>query len=213
MYVPEFFVENDPAEIERIITTFPLATIVANGDGGLFAAHIPLLRSGKDKLIGHIALNNPMHRDIPDGSDVLAIFRANDAYVSPNWYPSKQDHHKFVPTWNYQAIHFNGAIRFDHSEKFKRAVVGRLTKHFETRTNGAEGWRMADAPAEYLSAMITNIVGFEITINAVIAKSKLSQNREKGDFDNVVRKLGETGSESLAAAMRRSRNRGPDPSK
>ena len=206
MYVPDFFTESNSDEIERIITSYPLATLIANGPAGLIAAHIPMLRSGQDILIGHIALNNSMHREIADGSEVLVIFRSSDDYISPNWYPSKQVHHKHVPTWNYQAVHFNGALRFDHSEKFKRAIVGRLTKLFETATNGDNAWRMADAPTDYMASMIDNIVGIELTITSMIAKSKLSQNREKEDFDSIVEHLESAGPTPLASAMRRSRN-------
>jgi len=211
MYVPVFFSETTAEEIERIITTYPLATLVTNGADGMIAAHVPMLRSGQDKLIGHIALNNSMHRDIADGSEALVIFRSNDGYISPNWYPSKQAHHRHVPTWNYQAVHFNGALRFDHSEKFKRAVVGRLTKQFETSVNGEAAWRMADAPKDYMASMIDNIVGIELTVTSMVAKSKLSQNRDKEDFDSVIDQLEKTGPTPLADAMRRTRNQRAEP--
>ncbi|MAY60782.1 MAG: transcriptional regulator [Rhizobiales bacterium] len=202
MYLPEHFAENRSEEIDRLVDAFPLAAIVAQTEAGLVANHIPLLRDGEKKLIGHVALANDMHRDIADESQVLAIFRADHAYISPNWYPSKEQTHKSVPTWNYQAIHITGRIRFDHSEKFKRAVVGKLTRHFERRTSGDKAWRMADAPADYMEMMLANIVGFEMTVDRVIAKSKLSQNRDQADYESVVKNLEGAGSPELAKTMR-----------
>ncbi|TDH39000.1 FMN-binding negative transcriptional regulator [Pseudohoeflea suaedae] len=202
MYLPEHFAENRPEEIDRLIDAYPLATIVAQTEAGLAASHIPLLREGTDRLIGHVALANDMHRDIGEDTQVLAIFRAEHAYISPNWYPSKLENHKSVPTWNYQAVHVKGRIRFDHSEKFKRMIVGRMTKHFEAVTSGDKAWRMADAPRDYMEMMLGNIVGLDMTIERVIAKSKLSQNRTQGDHDSVVRQLDERGDGALANAMR-----------
>lgn len=201
MYLPEHFAETRPEEIDRLIAAHPLAAIVAQTEAGLVANHIPLLAEGPDRLIGHVALNNEMHRDIAENGEVLAIFCAEQAYISPNWYPSKHETHKSVPTWNYQAVHVHGRIRFDHSEKFKRAIVGRLTRHFEAITSGADAWRMADAPRDYMDMMLANIVGFEMTVDRVIAKSKLSQNRTPADFDSVVRRLDEAGA-PLADVMR-----------
>jgi transcriptional regulator len=201
MYLPEHFAETRPEEIARLIAAHPLAAIVAQTEAGLVANHIPLLAEGPDRLIGHAALSNAMHRDIPENGEVLAIFRAEQAYISPNWYPSKHETHKSVPTWNYQAVHVGGRIRFDHTEKFKRAVVGRMTRHFEAITTGDKPWRMADAPRDYMEMMLANIVGFEISIERVIAKSKLGQNRDDADFASVMNHLDEAGA-PLADRMR-----------
>lgn len=202
MYIPEHFNETRTREIARIISDHPLAILVATGSAGLVANHIPILEDGPDRLIGHVALNNDLHRELADGTRVLAIFRAADGYVSPNWYPSKQVHHRHVPTWNYQAVHVEGAIRFLHDVKTKTAIVGKLTKHFERRQSGDEAWRMADAPRDYLAAMLDNIVAFEIGVDRVLAKSKLSQNRETEDFDGAVDGLVKAGRGELGAAMK-----------
>ena len=202
MYLPAHFAENRPEEIDRLIDTYPLAAIVAQTDSGLVANHIPLLREGNRTLLSHVALSNDMHRDIKEDTPVLAIFRADHAYISPNWYPSKFENHKSVPTWNYQAVHIEGCIRFDHSDKFKRMIVGRMTKHFEAITSGDKAWRMADAPRDYMEMMLGNIVGLEMTVERVIAKSKLSQNRTQGDYDSVVKHLEERGEDGLVKAMR-----------
>jgi transcriptional regulator len=201
MYLPPHFKETDIQSIRDLISAFPLATLVADTSSGLLANHIPLLMTGDDVFMGHIALNNDLHRILGDGHDVLAIFKGADAYISPNWYPTKQVHHKHVPTWNYEVVHVHGKIRFQHDVKTKTAVVGRMTKHFETQTNADKAWRMADAPKDYMQAMIDGIVAFTIEITSTTAKAKLSQNRERTDFASVVENLRESGNLQIAERM------------
>jgi transcriptional regulator len=203
MYLPEHFKEISEAEIASVIGAAPLACIVAQTEAGLIANHIPLLAATDGAVIGHVALANDMHRLISDGQEVLVIFRGEDGYVSPNFYPSKADHHRHVPTWNYQAVHIYGAITFQHDERAKRAVVGLLTRDHERRLNGDRAWRMADAPAEYMVQMLANIVAFRIVVRRVLAKSKLSQNREARDHRGVVEGLRARGNDALAERMAR----------
>ena len=201
MYTPEHFREIDPAEIARVIAEAPLACIVANTADGLVANHVPVLTAADGALIGHVALANDMHRMVGDGQEVLAVFRGADGYVSPNFYPSKAEHHRHVPTWNYQAVHVTGAITFQHEERAKRAVVGLLTREHERWLNAERAWRMADAPADYMTAMLAGIVAFRIEIRRMLAKSKLSQNREPRDLRGVVDGLEQCGNFALARSM------------
>jgi transcriptional regulator len=203
MYLPDHFVETDPSAVAGLIAAFPLAAIVAQTAQGLIANHIPVMAEGDTALIGHIALNNDMHRLIPDHTEVLAIFRGQDGYVSPNLYPTKPAHHCHVPTWNYQVVHVAGRISFQHDDKVKRAIVGRLTKDHEARMNGDAAWRMADAPRDYMETMLAAIVAFRIEITGIAAKSKLSQNREAVDHAGVVASFEARGLDAMAARMRR----------
>lgn len=203
MYIPPHFQEIDQAEIAAIIGGAPLACIVAQTAEGLIANHVPLLAAPDGSLIGHVALANDMHWLIADGQDVLAIFRGDDAYVSPNFYPSKPEHHRHVPTWNYQVVHVYGGISFRHDTQAKRAAVGLLTRTHERRVNGANAWRMADAPADYLEQMLGNIVAFRIDVKRTLAKSKLSQNREARDYQGAISGLRATGHEAVAEKMER----------
>lgn len=197
MYSPAPFTETDPSVIAAVLADHPLATLVAHTAAGLVANHIPLLRDG-DGLVGHVALANDLHRDLPGGSPVLAIFGAGDAYVSPNWYPSKAATHRAVPTWNYRVVHVHGALTWSHAPRDKRRAVHLLTSAMEGRVNGAQGWKMGDAPADYLAAMLDNIVAFHLTMDQVQAKSKLSQNRTDADRNGVVQGLRQG---PVAAAM------------
>jgi transcriptional regulator len=201
MYVPPHFEETDPNEIRSIVEAAPLACVVAQTGQGLVANHIPLIARPDGVLIGHVALANEMHRLIAEGQDVIAVFRGGDAYVSPNFYPSKPEHHRHVPTWNYQVVHVHGAIAFQHDEPSKRAAVGLLTRLHERRLNGATAWRMADAPADYMETMLGAIVAFRITPTRTLAKSKLSQNRERRDYLGAIAGLRASGADALAARM------------
>lgn len=205
MYIPPHFHETDPTEIARVIDAAPLACIVAHTADGLVANHIPLLAAPDGTLIGHVARANDMHRILPDGHDVLVIFRGDDAYISPNFYPSKAEHHRHVPTWNYQVIHIHGTITFQHDTPAKRAAVGLLTRLHERRLNGPRAWRMADAPADYLDQMLDNIVAFRIAVTHRLAKSKLSQNRDARDLQGAVAGLEAQGKTGIAAQMTRRR--------
>lgn len=201
MYLPDHFKEVDPAEIASVISEAPLACVVAQTLEGLIANHVPLLVNKNGNLIGHFALANDMHRLLEDGQEVLIIFRGVDGYISPNSYPSKPEHHRHVPTWNYQVVHIHGTINFQHDERSKRAAIGLLTRDQERRVNGDKAWRMADAPADYMVEMLDKIVAFRISVTRTVAKSKLSQNRDQRDFDGAVEGVRSNGDEALAERM------------
>ncbi|WFE76708.1 FMN-binding negative transcriptional regulator [Roseinatronobacter sp. S2] len=201
MYLPDHFQEVDPTEIEALITAHPLACIAAQTEAGLIANHMPLLRGKEGELIGHVALANDMHRLIADGQEILAIFQGADGYISPNYYPSKSDHHRHVPTWNYQVVHVHGKITFHHDVRSKRAAVGLLTSRHERRLHGDAAWKMSDAPADYIGAMLDAIVAFRICVSRTVAKSKLSQNRDPRDHRGAADGLRAAGNADLADKM------------
>ena len=151
--------------------------------------------------MGHIANANPLHSLFPDGTDVIAIFTAEDSYISPNWYPSKAETHRQVPTWNYQVVHMKGRMRFDHSNRAKLAAVGALTKRFETQYSGENEWKITDAPKDYIAQMLENIVACEIEVKTILAKSKLSQNKTATDFDSVKNMMKKHNKHKLFEAM------------
>ena len=198
MYIPPQFEQVSGDAIAALLDDAPLACVVASTQSGLIANHLPLLRTPQGDLIGHVARANDMHRLITDGQEVLAVFRRDDAYVSPNFYPSKQEHHRHVPTWNYEVVHAYGTITFQHDLHARRAAVGLLTRYHERRVNGGQAWRMADAPADYMTTMLDGIVAFRVAVTRILAKSKLSQNREAGDYAGTVDGLRATGHAQMA---------------
>ena len=202
MYIEDEFKEERSDEIQRIIREFPLASIVANTENGLVAEHIPVLLRENTHLFGHVSLSNSLFTQQIIDRQVMCIFKGKNSYISANYYPSKFEDHKKVPTWNYQVVHVYGEIQFYNDEKTKLAILGRLTKHHENLVNGDRAWKMSDAPKDYLKEMLNHLVAFEIEITKVIAKSKLSQNREQRDFEQVIKELKLRDHHKLADSMK-----------
>ncbi len=205
MYQPKHYEETRKEELHRLIAEFPFGALVVNGPDGLDANHLPfeLHADGGEngRLLAHVARANPLWKDLRDGADVLVIFRGGDAYISPNWYPSKHEFHKQVPTWNYRVVHVHGRLRIRDDEKFVRGVVARLTRTHEARTGDARPWRMSDSAKEYIDQMVTMIVGIEVEIARIVGKWKLSQNKEERDRVNAAQELRKRGEQTVSAAM------------
>lgn len=184
MYIPAHFDEPRPDILHARIAQHPFGTLITHGRSGLDANHLPFeLAAGEGEfgvLRAHVARANPVWEDVTNGDEVLVVFRAGDAYISPNWYPSKHEFHKQVPTWNYIVVHAHGRITVHDDERYVRGVVGRLTRTFEA--SQPQPWKMADAPKDYIDTMLRSIVGLQIVITRLVGKSKLSQNKEARDI-------------------------------
>lgn len=204
MFLPEIFVEKDLEKLYALIQDYPFATLISHSAAGVEANHLPfklLLDKESDTavLIAHIAKSNPLHTQIENNTDVLVIFQGEQGYISPNWYPTKQQHHQHVPTWNYQVVHIKGKINFLHDEKSLRGILAKLTRTHEGKQ--AKPWKMSDAPSEYIAEELKGIIGIEIQIEKITGKFKLSQNREKIDALGVVAGLEQQGEQGLAKAV------------
>ena len=214
MYLPQHFAETRSEELHRVIREFPLGALVLKGPNGLDANHLPFEldpESGQyGRLTAHIARANPIHKEVQVGDEALVIFRAVDAYISPNWYPSKHETHRQVPTWNYQAVHVHGRITVQDDERFVRGVVARLTRTHELRMGSHKPWKMTDSPEDYITQMLTAIVGIEIEITAIVGKWKLSQNREDRDRLAAAEALTQRGEHLVAQEMIKLGDRGKE---
>lgn len=206
MYVPAHFDESRPEVLRALIVQHPFGTLVTHGASGLDANHIPfelLDNVGAPGTFGtlhaHVARANPLWQDVKDGDEVLAIFRAGDAYISPTWYPSKHETHRQVPTWNYVVVHAHGRIRIRDDEKFVRGVVARLTRTHEA--DEPQPWKMGDAPTDYLDTMLKAIVGLEIEITRLVGKRKLGQNKEARDIRGAGEALVARGEGTIGREM------------
>jgi len=200
MYIPEHFLIKNLEVIHQIIQTNPLGALVTMTPEGLDANHIPFeLDAGRGVLTAHVARANPVWQQCKDGAEVLVIFRGNESYISPNWYPSKHEMHRQVPTWNYEVVHVHGQLTVQDQEKFVRGVVGRLTRKHEATE--PKPWKMGDSAPEYIDGMLKAIVGIEIAITRLEGKAKLSQNREARDRLNAAEVLLTQGAVGLAQAM------------
>lgn len=204
MYIPDHFAIKDPEALRRIIRNHPLGVLVTPSPDGLDANHIPFeFDAAKGEfglLTGHVARANPLWQQCADGADVLVIFRGSESYISPNWYPSKHESHRQVPTWNYEVVHAHGWLTVQDQDKFVRGVVARLTRTHEA--SEPVPWKMGHSAPEYIQGMLQAIVGIEIAITRLEGKAKLSQNRDSTDRLNAADVLSTHGETELSEAMR-----------
>ena len=234
MYNPPHFTRTDPAALHRLLREHPLGTLVHTGPGGLDADHLPFefdpdgaptdgtdpaAAPGLGVLWAHVARANPLWQRLAGageaGAEVLVVFHGPQAYVSPNWSPSKHASHRQVPTWNYEVVHAHGRLRVRDDERFVRGVVARLTRRHEAEAAAAlearapedappphRPWKMSDSDPAFITELLGRIVGLEIVITRLEGKAKLSQNRDAADRQGAADTLAHLGHGPLAQAMR-----------
>jgi transcriptional regulator len=192
MYVPEHFRMSDIAEMHALMRARPLATLVSAGPGGLTATLLPtvLKTEGTNGVVGcHLARANPHWKDLATAGEALMIFHGPDGYITPSWYPSKAEHQKVVPTWNYATVHAYGVPQVRQDREWLVTHVGELTDQQEALgglDDGSQPWKLADAPAAFVEVMLRGIVGFRFEIARLEGKQKMSQNREPRDVQGVA---------------------------
>ncbi|MDE3010538.1 MAG: FMN-binding negative transcriptional regulator [Pseudomonadota bacterium] len=206
MYNPGHFEESRAEVLHQLIREHPLGTLVNRGPEWLDANQLPFELDAAEGTHGvlraHVARANPLWQTVQDGDEALVVFRAEQAYISPNWYPGKHASHLLVPTWNYRVVNVHGRIAIRDDEKYVRGLVARLTREHEAGTGDARPWRMSDAPPEHIANLLQAIVGIEITVFAMVGKFKLSQNRDTRDRLGAAEELRRRGNAALADAMR-----------
>jgi transcriptional regulator len=204
MYIPPHFAVADPAVLHRIVREHPLGMLVMHGAQGLDADHIPFefdpAAGPLGTLLAHVARANPLWQRCVQGVPAMVIFRGAEAFISPNWYPSKHESHRQVPTWNYEVVHAHGTLTARDDERFVRGLVARLTRQHEAAE--PKPWKMTDSAPDFIDGMLRNIVGIEFTITSLVGKSKLSQNKEPRDRLGAAERLAERGHDALARRMR-----------
>jgi transcriptional regulator len=194
VYQPDHFRVADLQQMHALMRARPFATLISAGSLGLYASHLPtvLKDDGPYGVIEcHLARANPHCKDLGGEQEALMIFQGPQGYITPNWYPSKAEHGKVVPTWNYAVVHAYGRPQVMEDPAWLRRHVGELTAQQE----GAEPepWRLSDAPESFISGMLRGIVGFRFAIGRLEGKWKMSQNRETRDREGVVRGLARRG--------------------
>ncbi|MDE2398735.1 MAG: FMN-binding negative transcriptional regulator, partial [Burkholderiales bacterium] len=127
----------------------------------------------------------------------VVMFRGPQAYITPGWYPGKAEHGKVVPTWNYVVAHAHGVARAIEDRDWLLDMLARLTRAHESARKPP--WRLADAPADFIDAMLRGIVGIEIPIDRVEAKLKASQDEARPDRMGTVRGLREQHTDEAGA--------------
>jgi transcriptional regulator len=206
VYVPRHF-EMSVDDAAALAGAVGVGHLVTSTDAGLDSSFVPFLvdrvdgdlvdgdlvdgdRVDRDRVDGarvdgdlvvraHIAAANPQRHAIAAGAAALLIVQGPDAYVSPSLYPSKAEHGRVVPTWNYAIVHLHGHLRLVDDHHRLLDLVTRLTDLHEGRRLAP--WAVSDAPAEFLDGQLRAIVGIEMTVERIKGKAKLSQNRAEPD--------------------------------
>ncbi len=203
MYTPGFnqMAADDVLPMLRSVRFGHLVTSV----DGLASTPLPFLVDDDVSIVrAHFARANDHWRSI-DGADALLVVPGHDGYISPQWYPSKLEHAKVVPTWNYGVIHIHGRIEVRDDAEWKLSVVSDLTDENEPDVSGGTPWEVNDAPDDFISKQLRAIVGVQLNVGRVEAKQKWSQNRNDADRIGAANGLSEVdrvGAEELAHQMR-----------
>jgi transcriptional regulator len=190
MYRPDHFRVEGIPQMHALMRARPFAALVSAGPAGLYASHLPtvLKEEGTYGLIEcHLARGNPHCQELGEVSDALMIFQGPEGYITPNWYPSKAENGKVVPTWNYATVHAYGRPEVMTDNEWLLRHVGELTAQQEK--SEARPWALSDAPQRYVEVMLRGIVGFRFAISRLEGKWKMSQNREEKDQAGVVKGL------------------------
>ena len=201
MYTPAHFDETRPELLHQLVRDHPLGLLVTLGEQGLDANPVPFLLdaegSGPGVLRAHVARANPVWREARTDVETLVVFQGPQAYVTPNWYPSKAETGKAVPTWNYITVQARGRLAVHDDAAWVRALVTRLTERHEATQ--PRPWAVSDAPPEYIDAMLRAIVGIEIPLTSLRGKWKMNQNHPAANREGLSRGLREQGDEQALA--------------
>jgi transcriptional regulator len=190
MYLPEHFRQGELKQMHALIRAHPFGILVSAGSEGLYATHLPtvLKDDGRYGLIEcHLARANPHWKDLAAGIEALMIFQGIEGYITPTWYPSKAEHGKVVPTWNYSVVHAHGRPEVMQDKHWLRSHVTELTAQQEH--GRATPWAVSDAPESFIEIMLRGIIGLRIVIERIEGKWKMSQNREAKDREGVAKGL------------------------
>lgn len=193
--------EHDPNVILEFIDQHPFAFITgSDAENKPVATQIPVFIEeidGRKILRGHIMKNTDHHKAFLHNPNVLVVFTGNHTYVSGTWYSNP-----FTPsTWNYMSVHAKGIIRFLDDA----ALIDMLrmtTLHFE-KYNQESTTIYDNLPAEYTQKLMKAIVAFEIEVLDINTVFKLSQDRDKKSYENIILRLKEQGVDGqvIAAEM------------
>lgn len=204
------FTLADIGEMRRVIERNPWATIVSTRDDGHVASHYALmLDHTRDDLtiVGHVGRPDDLIHDL-GGRELLVVFQGPHGYVSPGWYGADT---KAVPTWNYVAIHLSGIPEI-LSDAENLEVLDQLVERFESRLPDLRlMWERPNDEA-FVHRLAAGTVGFRLTPTRVVAKRKLSQNKDAATVENVIAELNGSGAyanPALAAEMRRAQDARP----
>lgn len=205
MYVPGHFAMDDAA-VRDLLHSHGAGDLVTSTDQGLVSTMLPFLydpaAGAHGSLLGHFARNND-HWRLPPIGEALVILRGPDAYITPNWYASKAEHGRAVPTWNYVTAHAHGELVIHDDVEWLGELVRRLTAKHEAAQE--RPWAVDDAPPAFVAGQLRAIVGVELRISRIEAKAKLSQNRPAADIAGVIEGTRARGDVEMSRAVAEAR--------
>lgn len=187
MFLPDHFRVEDAAEMHALMRARPFAALVSNTPAGLYGTHLPTVLKDEGPfgtIECHLARANPHWKDLAQGGEAMMIFQGADGYITPNWYATKRETGKAVPTWNYAIVHAYGRPEVVNDKEWLKRHVTELSDQQER--GEAHPWKVSDAPESYIDVMLRGIVGFRFSIARLEGKSKMSQNREPQDRLAVI---------------------------
>lgn len=210
MAIMNIYKENDGAQLLEALQEIQFATLVTHMRDRLECSHVPMFaKETEDGLVleGHVARQND-HWRCASGGPSIAIFQGPQAYISPAWYPSKQEHGKVVPTWNYQVVHAHGTLEAVDDADFLLAHINDLTMRNESGRD--EPWGINDAPGEYIPKLTRGIVGLRLKVTRLDGALKMGQNRTDADRKGAVAGLSDENDFGAAAVAEKMLSLIPD---
>lgn len=208
MYLPTQFEEKRPEVLHGLMRDHPLGALVTLGSAGLNANHVPFEldpdAGSSGVLRAHVARSNPLWQDRAEDVEALVIFQGARSYISPSWYPTKKEHGRAVPTYNYMVVHAYGRLRVVDDPAWLRNHLQRLSNRHEAGM--PQPWKLDEAPADYIEKLLQAIVGIEIPLSRLTGKWKVSQNQPEVNrlgVENGLRGLGGDDAITMADAVAR----------
>lgn len=194
MYTPKYFQENDWNTVSEFIRKHSFALLVSIHGGEPFGTHIPVeleeTEPGTFVLRGHIANDNPQSQDFTSGQTFLAVFTDPHAYISSSWYEKEK-----IPTWNYIAVHIYGKLRILTEAELTDSLT-KLMDKYESASKCPV--HISDIPEKSLQNNLRAITGFEMSLDRVETRFKLSQNRNDRDYHEIIHQLKASGDSQAA---------------
>lgn len=198
--------EDRPEILHAALQRMAFGLLVTQPESGFATSYLPweldAERGPQGTLVGHLARYNPQWQVPQGGAPALVVFQGPHAYVSPSWYPGKREDPRQVPTWDYLAIEARGTLTaFDDDARLYELLARLVARHEAGRS---PQWKVTDAPADYVRAEMTHIIGIELRIDSLVGRYKLSQNRDAADLEGARAGLAAAPTErerDLAAAI------------
>ncbi len=187
MFIPNHFKNENLEEVRAFIKENSFGILITSSSNKILGTHIPLEleddQNGNEVIYGHVSKANSQWKSFENNEEVMLIFNGPHAYVSSSWYD-----HENVPTWNYIAIHVYGKMQILEENELLYALNKLVDKYESGMENPV---RVPDLSDETMKQM-KGIIGFKVTISEIQAAYKLSQNRNREDYNEIVGKLNDS---------------------